>query len=39
VEIKRECCFDADCPGECVETHDGVIYCPECGKEDFSTMK
>lgn len=38
-EVVRSCCFDSSCPGDCKETDDGVVYCPECGREDFSNMK
>lgn len=37
--VVRPCCLDPDCPGECKETNEGVIYCPECGREDFSNME
>ncbi|MFC4546806.1 hypothetical protein ACFO25_10700 [Paenactinomyces guangxiensis] len=35
----RFCCFDPGCEGSCKETKDGVVYCPECGHEDYSKMK
>jgi hypothetical protein len=33
------CRFDKDCEGKEKKTSRGVIYCPECGEEDYSEME